>query len=304
MKEQIYMRKSLVGSLVVIAVLIFGQTIFANASVPGTQNFGLQVSSDHAPHPFLTRDAAKVISSSGGSNLKYNGGPVITNSIPVQPVYWGATITNGDLQSGLSSFYNSYNMSSVYSPIATQYYNSQRTKVTQSLQYVTPAVDTTTASVSNPISNPTAILNEIGKAVGASNIQSGAYYPLYTDIPRGSANYCAFHGSGTINGISITYGFFFSLANDSGCTANNSSISLSTTTQSVINVTAHEFVEMITDPNLNAWYDARGYEIGDKCAWKFKGTETLTGVTPNPTFLLQGEWSNAITNCAWSGISG
>lgn len=35
------------------------------------------------------------------------------------------------------------------------------------------------------------------------------------------------------------------------------------------NVTAHELSEAVTDPDLNAWYDASRYENADKCAWTF-----------------------------------
>jgi len=46
-----------------------------------------------------------------------------------------------------------------------------------------------------------------------------------------------------------------------------------------INVTSHEHNEAITDPQLNAWYDAAGYENGDKCAWDFG---PLIGSAPAP----------------------
>jgi hypothetical protein len=32
----------------------------------------------------------------------------------------------------------------------------------------------------------------------------------------------------------------------------------------------HELEEAATDPQLNAWYDRRGYENADKCAWTFR----------------------------------
>ena len=33
--------------------------------------------------------------------------------------------------------------------------------------------------------------------------------------------------------------------------------------------------EAVTDPDLNAWYDTRGYENADKCAWTFGATYTV-----------------------------
>ena len=45
--------------------------------------------------------------------------------------------------------------------------------------------------------------------------------------------------------------------------------------------------ETATDPDLNAWYDRRGYENADKCAWTF-GTTYTVATAPRPTWL--GRW--------------
>jgi hypothetical protein len=39
-------------------------------------------------------------------------------------------------------------------------------------------------------------------------------------------------------------------------------------------IIAHELEEAATDPDLNAWYDRRGMENADKCAWTFGSTST------------------------------
>ncbi len=41
-------------------------------------------------------------------------------------------------------------------------------------------------------------------------------------------------------------------------------------------IIAHELEEAVTDPDLNAWYDNRGYENADKCAWTFGTTYTAS----------------------------
>ena len=46
---------------------------------------------------------------------------------------------------------------------------------------------------------------------------ANAYYPVYSDQPRGNAGYCAWHSSGTINGTRVQFGFFFNLDGDPGC---------------------------------------------------------------------------------------
>ena len=63
-------------------------------------------------------------------------------------------------------------------------------------------------------------------------------------------------------------------------------------------IIAHELEEAHTDPDLNAWYDTRGYENADKCAWTFGTTYTVNGAKANMKlgtrdFLIQQNWVNA-----------
>ena len=57
---------------------------------------------------------------------------------------------------------------------------------------------------------------------------------------------------------------------------------------------------MATDPELNAWYDRRGYENADKCAWTFGSTSTApNGSLYNMSmggrnWLIQQNWVNAV----------
>jgi hypothetical protein len=61
---------------------------------------------------------------------------------------------------------------------------------------------------------------------------------------------------------------------------------------------AHELEEATTDPDLNAWYDRRGMENADKCAWTFGPTyTTANGSIANVyigsrDYLIQRNWVN------------
>ena len=63
-------------------------------------------------------------------------------------------------------------------------------------------------------------------------------------------------------------------------------------------IIAHELEEAVTDPQLNAWYDRRGYENADKCAWTFGQTYTApNGSLANVKlgsrdYLIQQNWVN------------
>ena len=63
-------------------------------------------------------------------------------------------------------------------------------------------------------------------------------------------------------------------------------------------IIAHELEEAVTDPHLNAWYDSRGAENADKCAWTFGTTYTANGASANMKlgardYLIQQNWVNA-----------
>ena len=57
--------------------------------------------------------------------------------------------------------------------------------------------------------------------------------------------------------------------------------------------------EATTDPDLNAWYDRRGYENADKCAWTFGTTSTAANGSlynmhsRSTQYLIQQNWVNA-----------
>ena len=75
-----------------------------------------------------------------------------------------------------------------------------------------------------------------------------------------------------------------------------------------INVTSHEHREMINDPYGNAWWDNKGYEGSDKCAWTFGSPLGTTANGPynqvinGHRYLLQREWSNATKRCVQRGV--
>jgi hypothetical protein len=64
---------------------------------------------------------------------------------------------------------------------------------------------------------------------------------------------------------------------------------------------SHEITEAITDPQLNAWYDSSGNEIGDLCAYNY-GTNTYFSGLANQFwggryFEVQTEYNNHTASC-------
>ena len=230
--------------------------------------------------------------------LLWHNGPVM-HSTTVVPVFWGSKWSNstfvGDKVDGLDYFYSHVGGS------AYLHTNSEYTDGAGN-------VNTTNVSSSGHLSDSTAtpsgapstsqVLAEVAKVTN-NNPVPGAYYPVYSDQPRGNAGYCAWHSSGTINGKQVEFAFFFNLDGDPGCDPGApTNIGHSQGLSALANVSGHELSEMLTDPQLNAWYDQKGAENSDKCAWTFDGLVTVG----SQSWKIQGNWSNAAAN-AQSGYA-
>jgi hypothetical protein len=68
----------------------------------------------------------------------------------------------------------------------------------------------------------------------------------------------------------------------------------------MVSVIAHEIAETTSDPNLDAWYDVKGNENADKCAWQFGSTTTPTSnvqFADGSKYLLQTNWHPKNGSC-------
>jgi hypothetical protein len=227
------------------------------------------------------------------ANMTYHGGVVMPTST-IKAIFWGTSwgTYTGDKITGINSFYTGFNNSN-YAKTSDEYKDSSGTAVGPSSTYQGNIIDTSAASGGGSTS---AILAEVQKQVNAGNIKLDAsgnsYIPVYTDLPRGHAGYCAWHSAGTINGTRVEFGFFWKLDGDAGCDPQDTTTTHSEGLAAIANVSAHELSEARTDPaSPGAWYDSHGAENGDKCAWTF-GAPTVT-FSNGSKWKLQGEWSNA-----------
>jgi len=129
------------------------------------------------------------------------------------------------------------------------------------------------------------------------------------------SQYCAYHTHGTVSGTSDTFFYAAMPYNQqypSGCTSQFASPNADKAANSELNTLAHEIEETTTDDMGNAWYDSRGNENADKCAWTWGTTATgaSTGSSSSGTynqsyngyhFLVQQNWVNANSGgCATS----
>src|SRR3979411_1954649 len=131
-------------------------------------------------------------------NMTYHGG-VIMPSVVSQAIFWGPSWTNsgfaGDKITGLDSWHSGFSNSN-YAKTSDEYTGSNG-QVGPSVTNNGHIIDTPTAP--NGSSSP-AIVAEVCRKI--TNPVSNGYYPVYVDVPRGNAGYCAYHTYGSCRGVS------------------------------------------------------------------------------------------------------
>ncbi len=280
------MRGKSVAATVVVALFVAGIVAAGSSARAGGDRDSLDAQSAHGFVPARNAQAAK---RSHYFALLWHNGPVM-HATTVVPVYWGSSWGNssfvGDKVSGLDTLYAGVG-GTAYARTNGEYTDGSGSVNTTSISKSGNLTDLSATPSGAPSTSQ--VLQEVAKATGGHPV-ANAYYPVYSDQRRGNAGYCAWHSSGTINGTRVQFGFFFNLDGDSGCDPQSpSSLGHSQGLAALANVSGHELSEMLTDPQLNAWYDRKGEENSDKCAWTWNGTVSIGG----QSWKIQGNWSNA-----------
>jgi hypothetical protein len=239
---------------------------------------------------------------SRGSGISYHGGPVITGTTNVYYIWYGnwsgnsATTILTDLAQNLGG--------SPYFNINTTYYNGSGVHVSNAVGYG--------GSTTDSYSQGTSLSDAQIKTVVSSAISSGrltldtnaVYFVLTSaDVTASSGfctQYCGWHTHGTISGSDVKYSF---VGNPDRCPAScedqTTGPNGNAGADGMASIIAHELEEAVTDPDLNAWYDSRGAENADKCAWTFGTQYTVAnGAKANVKlgardFLIQQNWVNS-----------
>ncbi|HEX9286371.1 MAG TPA: hypothetical protein VF999_03780 [Thermoanaerobaculia bacterium] len=230
----------------------------------------------------------------GGQNLINHGGPTITSAKSVA-IFWGPSWGSGNNLSDpvaveLQDFLSQFGQTPEYNVI-TQYSGIQKANLGSTIWW----------DSSNPPTNVTDAVLEAevvkyfsqgGGVADTSTIYSvilpsTSYSSYGSSTSCGGPNlvYCAYHSNFSYGGKDIRYS---SLPYPScgGCHWTGFSVA-----NDLEHFACHETREAVTDPDGNAWFDRRGYEADDKCAWSpapFIGTGG---------YGYQWEWSNAVSGC-------
>lgn len=271
---------------------------------PTGKGFGELVPPSYIHSDKASKNAKPSGGSSGRSNgIYYNGGPVMLGTTNVYYIWYGDWSGYSSAQNILPDLITGLSGSPIYN-INTSYYDGSNQHVSNSVQLAAQVYDS--GSYGNALDD-TAVEDVVANAInnlGLGTDPNGVYFVLTApDVLETSGfgtQYCGWHYRGTINGQTIKYSFVGNPVTQapSGCGVNNPSPNNDGGADAMASVIYHELSEAVTDPELNAWYDRRGYENADKCAWDFGSTySTGNGATANVSlagrdWLLQQNWVN------------
>jgi hypothetical protein len=238
-----------------------------------------------------------------GSNLVYHSGGSVILSAKVVFIFWGPNFQNPnspDFQYAqtLIAFRNQFGTTGEFNVI-TQYYQN----LGSGQQFIAQAnLGSGTADLFDTSTPPTNVTDAIVQGEVNHYLASNAFNASTVyEVVIPSTSYSSDGGSTSCGGPALAYcayhGFFNSGSNVvkysiepypscSGC-----QVSGWTAVQNQEHFVCHETREAVTDQQLNAWFDRRGNEADDKCAWNpapFIGTGG---------YSYQYEWSNANSAC-------
>ena len=286
-----------------------------------------------APHRPSANDVAGT-SFASGANLIYHGGQVL-HSNQTYAIYWGSALSS-TYRTLIGGFFqnvaaDSGKTTNVYST-ATQYGDGAGLIAYSSSfggAYVdtsTPIPDHCSSEYTGTGITPTGCVTdgdiqaEVSHAISAAGWTAGPnkIFFVFTPPSVGScydattntcaySQYCAYHswfvdsGSAEVFYTNQPYADSSAIgapgACDSGQHPNND------WADATINVTSHEHLETISDPDGRGWYDSSGNEMADKCVWTFGspiGSTTAGAFNQaigSGMYYLQREWSNATGTC-------
>ncbi len=283
---------------------------------------------------------AQVATAAAATNLTYHGGQVMSTANHAVPIFWEpATLQTGaaatvdpNYNTLVQRYFSDVGGHGLYQ-VNAQYYeiiSGTQHFIVNSANLLQAVVDTSAypAAGAGCAGNGTNCIDdaqvqaEVTKVINANALPKDkqTMYFVYmaggesqcadtvdcfrtTGTNGGNFVYCAYHSFFTLGGQNVIYASmpYGALAYLNECTA-ESAFPNNTAADIVLSTTSHEQMEAVTDPYLDAWYDASGAENGDKCAYN-EGTKSFDGGLANEQwnthfYLLQQEWNNAATACS------
>lgn len=255
-----------------------------------------------AVSPFISRAPASGAPIPGPNGITHYGGPLLRGEVGVYFIWYGDWGGNSALPI-LTDFAESIGGSPWFN-IVTTYDDGRGNQAGNSVSLAGASVDRYSQGKSLDESGVQQIVERaIGS--GALSADAGAVYFVLAsaDVSETSGfctRHCGWHSHARIKGSDLKYAFVGNPDRcPNACAAQATGPNGNAAADAMASTVAAELAKAVTDPELNAWYDARGRENADKCAWKFGSTYTTSnGARANMKlgsrhFLVQQNWVNA-----------
>ena len=247
----------------------------------------------------------------GSNGISYHGGPLLTNGVNVYYIWYGDW--SGDVLANSILTDLAQNLGgSPYFNVNTTYYDASNVHVANA---VTFAGSTTDNYSQGTALSDGGVQQVVSNAITSGRLPSdpkGVYFVLTSkDVNETSGfctQYCGWHTNGNIAGADIKFAFVGSPARcPNACEMQTTGPNGGGGGDGMASILSHELEEATTDPDLDAWYDRRGEENADKCAWTFGHTSSASNrakynvVLGSRQYLIQQNWVNAAGGyCAMS----
>ncbi len=272
-----------------------------------------------------------------GKPLEYNGGPVMTSNTNYA-LYWdpsGAPTYPAGYEQGLDKYFEDLAHDSGGNKntdsVLTQYYDTAGEHANYDSHFGGALIDTDPYPANGCSAAPICFTDqqlrtEIAKYVEGHGLPTGLSHEYFMLTPSGvescfeaaghacsagagHAAYCAYHGYISASAGTIVY------ANDpyvdgTECDFGEEHPNGNPSDATIGGGLSHEHSESVTDPELDAWYDVKGEEIGDKCRTFKESTEygeplgyasngaKYNQIIDGGLYYYQQEWSNEAGGCA------
>lgn len=290
---------SLVALVVAVTSLGAQTETFKKVIHPTFQNINPNANSDAHNASVTGRNRP------GSNGIDYHGGPVLSSGVNVYYIWYGdwSSNTAGPI---LTYFMNNLG-GSPYFNINTTYYqvvNNSNVRVKNAVALMGSINNNYTYGTTLADSDIQGIVSDaiLGRALPVD--PNAVYFVLTSaDVKETSGfctQYCGWHTVAAIAGTNIKYAFVGNPDQcPNACAAQTVGPNGNAGADGMVSIVAHELEEAVTDPNLNAWYDKRGRENADKCAWTFGTTYNAgNGAQANVqlgsrNYLIQQNWVNA-----------
>ncbi|KAJ3405956.1 hypothetical protein HDU80_000455 [Chytriomyces hyalinus] len=237
--------------------------------------------------------------------IVFNGGPIMANPLTFYPIFYGNqwTASQADaVVTFMSDVTGSdwYQVARRYTDNATNTPSNEAPEIRSIFQNTSDSVGVAGTGGKNITTNDvwriiTAAINASSFGDGSGEPDRDGVYFLLTSPEisesgktRGFCRgYCGWHTFDYLRSVPVKYAFVGNPVTQCPNKCGGQNIAMNADwgdvgTDSMMTTIAHEIVEVVTDPEEDAWYSKDGSENADLCVWNFGATETsLSGAKYN-----------------------